>query len=59
VVARKIGSLFFSPKTSFLTHFLPKTSRKHPIDLIKPINDHQKANKPPQNPLGLKNSSRA
>jgi hypothetical protein len=41
----KYGSLFFH--------------RKHPIDLIKPINGHQKANKPPQNPLGKKNSSQA
>jgi hypothetical protein len=46
----KTRSFVSSPKISFSTHFWPETPRKHHIDLVKPIHDHQKANKPPQNP---------
>jgi hypothetical protein len=51
---RKNGILgFFYLKS----HFLPKTPRKHPREIIKPINGHQKANKSSQNPKSTRNKN--
>jgi hypothetical protein len=51
---RKNGILgLFNSKS----HFLPKTLRKHPRDIVKPIHGHQKANKPFQNLKSTRNKN--
>ena len=50
MVTRKMRSFVFSSKISFSNLFWPKTYWKHFRNLITPIRDLQKPNKPPQNP---------
>ena len=48
MVTGKLGCFVFSLKIPFSNNFWPKTSRKHMRNLVKPIHNHLKANKPPR-----------
>ena len=45
----------FLPKNLIFNSFWPKTPRKHPGHLVKPIYGHQKAKKSPKNPKSTRN----
>jgi hypothetical protein len=45
MVTTKIRFPFFSPKNSFAIYFVSKTSKEHPTNLVKSINDLQKHKK--------------
>jgi hypothetical protein len=53
-VAGKMGSLIFLIQNLI---FDLKHLKKHPRDIVKPIHDHQKANKPFQNLKSTRNKN--